>query len=201
MPTAAERPISRVVPGDRRKREPRRWFSGWAMRMMSASVSIWPKGWPPRSRVAPSNVCVIPLSWIGEMSMSSVSESPRDCRTLRESERCLSSMGSKAGLENTGQVVKKRITGLERRQTPEGFEGSRCHQRLDAPREVVRRAVDGAADGEGFEVIHGVGDEERLELFGVLHPGVEPESEILPVEDHRHAVVDGAHQLVRAGGE
>ncbi|PYQ58062.1 MAG: hypothetical protein DMF53_21160 [Acidobacteria bacterium] len=116
MPTAAERPISRVVPGDRRKREPSRWFSGWAMRMMSASVSTWPSGWLPRSRVAPSNVCVIPLSWTGEMSMSSVSESPRDCRTLRESERCRSSMASER-LKRSDQVVKKRITGPGVRQT------------------------------------------------------------------------------------
>src|ERR1700709_2846299 len=99
MPTAAERPISRVVPGERRKREPSRWFSGWAMRMMSASVSSWESAINPRSREAPSNVCVIPISWIGERSMSAVSESPRDWRRLRESERCRSSIEFTPGRE------------------------------------------------------------------------------------------------------
>ena len=37
----------------------------------------------------------------------------------------------------------------------------------------LRRAVDQPADGEGLEALLGVGDEERLELFGILHLGIE----------------------------
>src|ERR1700730_13086996 len=122
MATAGERPISSMLPGDKRNREPRRWLSGCAMRMTSASDSIAPSPRDAWSRVALSKVYVMPLSGSAAISMSSVSES-RSAR-FPESEDCRSSM---AGLDRWGS--RARIgAGISPSDFPCGQPvGARCY--------------------------------------------------------------------------
>ncbi len=63
-----------------------------------------------------------------------------------------------------------------------------------AVRRVVGRAVDVAADGEGFKAVHGVRDEKGLKPCRILGLRVQPQIEVLGIDDHRHPIVERPHQ-------
>ena len=72
-------------------------------------------------------------------------------------------------------------------------------QRLDAPRVFVGGIVDPRADRIGRHVVGRIGRPQPAQLPRILHRRIEPQFIICRGEDHRHAVVDGADQVVGLG--
>lgn len=69
--------------------------------------------------------------------------------------------------------------------------------RLKALRPIVARIIDQRTHGVGHELFAGIGTKQGLEGREVLNGGVEPLRIGLGWEQHRHAVMDRFHEVVR----